>query len=173
MAKTMRHSARRRRDTAFIAMEPLTLPLVSEPLCEMEIQTEPARVVAFAGGRKAVAMIGSGTVSGRITGRVLPGGADWFVIDPNGVGHVDVRLMIEVDGGEFIDVAYDGKLVMPRGGWRRLSSGEDLPPDEVYFRTALRFVAADGDYGWLNSILAVGVGAMGPGWVRYSVHELR
>jgi hypothetical protein len=149
------------------------LPLEAEPLCEMVIQTAPARVVRFAGGRKAIALIRSGTVTGRIAGEVLAGGADWFVIDPAGVGHVDVRLMLAVEDDETIDVAYDGKLVMPRGGWKRLAAGEDLPPSEVYFRTSLRFVAPEGKYGWLNAIVAVGVGAIGPGWVRYTVYEIR
>jgi hypothetical protein len=90
------------------------------------------------------------------------------------VGHVDVRLAIAADNGETIDVAYDGKLIMPRGGWRRQAAGETVPSSEVYFRIVVKFIApADGDYGWLNSIVAVGVGTIGPDWVDYAVFELQ
>lgn len=132
------------------------------------------RAVTFAGGRKVISLVRDGTVSGRITGAILCGGGDWFVIDPAGVGHVDVRLAIATDSGETIDVAYDGKLVMPRGGWRRQAAGQTIPSSEAYFRTALKLIApADGDYSWLNSIVAVGVGTIGPDWVDYTVFELK
>jgi hypothetical protein len=145
---------------------------VYRPLCDLDLQLEPSLIVRSGLGMRVIAIVNSGTVRGRINGRALPGGGDWLLIDRDRVGHVDVRLMLELEDSAIVDVTYRGRLILPADGLSRLSEGNDLAPDEVYFRVAMEFNAPPGDHQWLNSIVAVGVGEIGAGWVRYQVSEV-
>jgi hypothetical protein len=52
-------------------------------------------------GLRVNAYISGGEIWGRgLRGRVLPVGADWLTIRPDGVGVLDVRAIIETSDGE-------------------------------------------------------------------------
>jgi hypothetical protein len=55
----------------------------------------------------------------------------------------------------------------------RLARGEAVDPGEYYFRTAIRFETGDAAFGWLNRVLAVGVGQRPPGGPVYDVYAVR
>lgn len=80
-----------------------------------------------------------------IRGEVLPGGADWQTLRPDGVREVHALYSIRTDDGATIVVDNRGVIV---------------PPDEnggqAYARTAPRFHAPRGKYEWLNKTSFVG-----------------
>jgi len=148
------------------------LMLRSSRLCDLDIQLEPLQVVRSSTGTKIIAIVRSGIVTGRLRGQVLSGGGDWLLIDKQRIGHVDVRVILRLDDGTLVDLTYRGRLVIPADGWTRLSNGEDLMADEAYLRISPEFNVTLGRYDWLNRIVAVGVGTIGAGWVRYRVYEI-
>jgi hypothetical protein len=142
-------------------------------LCDLDVSLEPSYVIPTHSGLNQIIRVRSGTVKGRINGEVLPGGGDWLVFDRDRVGRIDVRLALRLDGDAIVDVRYVGRLILPADGLRRLASGEALTPEETYFRTAPVFTAGSEQFAWLNRVLAVGVGQIGPDWVRYRIYEVK
>jgi Protein of unknown function (DUF3237) len=147
--------------------------LESAFLCDLDISLEPGYVIPTHSGLRQIIIVRSGTITGRISGEVLPGGGDWLVFDRDRVGHIDARLALRLDGGAVVDVRYIGRLLLPADGLRRLAAGETLAPQETYFRIAPTFSAGAEAAAWLNRVVAVGVGQIGPGWVRYRIHEVK
>ena len=48
----------------------------------------------------------------RLSGKVLLSVADWFLLDADGLGHLDVRITPETQDGAHIYVQYYGILVV-------------------------------------------------------------
>jgi len=60
---------------------------------------------------RVTGVITGGTVYGdRIHGKILPVGADWSRVLPNGIVEVDCRAMIETHDGAHINMMYDGRI---------------------------------------------------------------
>jgi hypothetical protein len=50
--------------------------------------------------------------------------------------------------------------------------GETVDPSQYYFRTTPVFETASEKYGWLNRIVAVGVGRFAANWVGYTIYAI-
>lgn len=124
-------------------------------------------------GQRMVANITGGRFEGeRLAGRIHASGADWIRVDPAGMGHVDVRIVLETADGANIYVAYSGYLEMNARFGEAVASGGETAIGELYLLTQLRFETGDARYGWLNHTLAVGEGRVVPGGIEYRVYEL-
>jgi len=124
------------------------------------------------GGRRFVGISG-GRVSGRkLSGRVLPGGADWQIVRGDGAADISARYVIESDAGARIRVASDGLRHGPPDVLDKLMRGDRVDPSLYYFRTAMRFETADASLNWLNRILAVARGEREARRVRLQVYEV-
>jgi hypothetical protein len=111
--------------------------------------------------------------SPRINARLSAPSGDWVRIQDNGNWMLDVRLLLTTDDGVPIFMHYNGVLRMDEGLGERLSSGEEIPGSEIYFRSAPYFETSSEKYGWLNDILAVGkMRSFGGGNVVYDVFEV-
>src|SRR5687767_5069073 len=65
----------------------------------------PLEVGDVAQGRRRIVPITGGTFEGPgIRGKILPGGADWQIIRPDGFTELDTRYTIETDKGQIIYV---------------------------------------------------------------------
>lgn len=102
------------------------------------------------GGRHRVVPVKGGTVTGpKLTGKVLPGGADWQTLLPSGVTQLEAKYVIEADDGTKIGVINRGvRRADPRTA-ARMAAGEVIPPTEYYFRTCPRFEVGPGPHAWL------------------------
>jgi hypothetical protein len=98
---------------------------------------------------------------------VLLGGADWVLASADGVGEADVRITLEADGGGLIHAYWNGVLKAPADALPRLARGEEIRAEEMYFRTTPRFQTSVPELLWLNEIVAVGAGSLGPGRVAH------
>lgn len=119
-----------------------------------------------AGYRRVIGITG-GTVAGpALNGQVLPGGADWNLIRPDGSVHVWARYELLTDGGDLVAVSNEG--LGP--GRERDASGEPAPwscPTRPSFETAAPALA------WLNTASFVGeLSTAGPGKVTIAVHRV-
>ena len=81
-----------------------------QPLFRAEITLAPAQELGEAPhGRRRIIPITGGRISGeRVSGRVLPGGADWQVVRADGVAELDARYTIETADGALIYVSNRG-----------------------------------------------------------------
>jgi hypothetical protein len=125
-------------------------------------------------GRRRIIGITGGRFSGeRLSGRVLPGGADWQVIRPDGVADLDARYTLETSDGALIYVRNRGYRHGPPEILRKLSLGEAVDPSLYYMRTTPRFETGDARYAWLNRIVCVATGARRSAAVELEVFEVK
>jgi hypothetical protein len=124
-----------------------------------------------AGGR-LLGGIGGGSFEGpRLGGRVEPIGGDFARAIDADTTEIDVRALLRTDDDALIYMTYTGIMRGARTVGRAMA-GEDVDQSEVYWRTLHRFETASEEYGWLNGVVAVGVGEALPGGVIYHIFEL-
>jgi len=124
-------------------------------------------------GIRQIVYVKGGTFEGpKIKGEVLPGGGDWLIVRPDGATVLDVRAAGRTDDGHIIYTYYRGIAVTPPEVRERMLKGEDIDPSEYYFRTTPVFETASEKYGWLNRIVAVGIGRFTPTGVAYKVYAV-
>jgi hypothetical protein len=125
-------------------------------------------------GRRRIINITGGRFSGeRLSGRVLPGGADWQVIRADGVADLDARYTLETNDGALIYVRNHGYRHGPPEILQKLSSGEAVDPSLYYMRTTPLFETGDARYAWLNRMICVGSGARRPNAVELEIFEVQ
>lgn len=115
-------------------------------------------------GLRRVVPITGGTFAGpSIKGKVLPGGADWQYVRPDGVLEVLAKYTLQTDDGALIMITNTGMRHAPPAVMERLTKGEMVPGSEYYFRTSAQFEAPAGSkYEWLNRALFIGVAERHP-----------
>jgi len=125
------------------------------------------------GGRRRVVPIIGGNVEGpRLKAEVLPGGADWQTIFPDGRTEVLARYTLQASDGASIGIVNRGVRRGPADVIRRLTSGEIVEPNEYYFRTAPVFEVAAGAHAWLLDYVFVGAGVRRPDCVLIKIYAV-
>jgi hypothetical protein len=123
------------------------------------------------GGRRVIEILG-GRVTGRMNGRIMSGGADWQIIRADGVADIQARYVIESDSGARVLVRSDGLRHGPSEVLAAIAKGEKVDPSSYYFRTVMRFEAADPSLDWLNRIIAIARGERERLAVKLDVFEV-
>jgi len=124
-------------------------------------------------GERRVIGITGGKVSGpKLSGRILPGGADWQIIRSDGAADIKARYTIETQAGALIMVTSEGLRHGPPDVMEKLRRGDNVDPRHYYFRTVMRFETSDTAVDWLNRILAIARGQREPRAVRLDVYEV-
>jgi hypothetical protein len=125
-------------------------------------------------GLRRVVPITGGTVTGpRFTGRVVPGGADWQVVRPDGVLQIEAKYTLESNDGVLVMVTNRGVRHGPQAVIDKLARGEPVDPSQYYFRTAAEFEApAESKYAWLNRAIFIGVAERTAAAAIVRFHEL-
>jgi hypothetical protein len=124
------------------------------------------------GDRRIIPITGGRVEGVRLTGRILPGGADWQIVRADGAADIQARYTIETQAGARILVSSDGLRHGPPDVIAQLARGEEVYPDRYYFRTVLRFETSHPSVDWLNRILALARGARHAQAVDLDVHEV-
>lgn len=125
-------------------------------------------------GKRRVAPVTGGRFEGeRLSGTVLPGGADWVINRQDGVMVVDVRLTLKTDDdGALIYLTYQGALRTNAEAMARFNKGGLLSDAEFNLRTIARFETGSEGYLWLNDMIAVGVGKQTATGPVYDIFEI-
>ncbi|HWZ90181.1 MAG TPA: DUF3237 domain-containing protein [Polyangiaceae bacterium] len=133
----------------------------SRPLITLRLSTAPTQNVgACPHGTRLTFPITGGAFDGdRLRGTVLPGGDDWVIQRPDGVLELDLRITLETDDGALVHMTFEGIR-------------DDDAPGAPYFRTLPRFQTAEPKYAFLNQLLAVGTGEIGPNGPVHVIEEL-
>jgi len=147
-----------------------------QPEFVAEVQAEVAAPIVIgasaAGERRIVPIIG-GRVSGpRLEGEILPGGADFQLIRPDGVAEIEARYALRLNDGALVHVVNRGLRHAAPEDVERLLRGEAVPPERVYFRTAPCFETAAPAHAWLRRRLFVGLGERQPAAVIVRIFAL-
>ena len=147
--------------------------LRSKLLFELTIDLEEPQIIGDVphGNRQILSNTGGSFEGPRLRGEVLPHGADWYLTRSDGVGELDVRVTLRTDDGDLIYMKSVGIFRYPQELAGRVLRGE-ADPAEYYMRDTSAFETASEKYGWLNSIVAVGVGSYRPGRVGMTVYEI-
>jgi hypothetical protein len=127
----------------------------------------PTEIGEVPHGRRRIVQILGGTFEGpAIKGKVLSGGADWQIIQPDGFSELDTRYTLETDKGQIIYVQNKGIRHAAPDVMKRLLAGEAVDPALVYFRTVPTFETSSPDLQWLARSVFVGIGERYPSDVR-------
>jgi hypothetical protein len=128
--------------------------------------------VTQAGLRRVVPILG-GLISGsRLKGTILPAGADYQLIQPDGYTTLDARYVARLDDGAMIYIVNTGVRFGPPEVMARIARGEPVDPALVYFRTTPRFETASPGHQWLIRPLFLATGARHPDRVEISIFEV-
>ena len=123
------------------------------------------------GVRRIIPIIG-GEVTGAITGKVLPFGADFQTIRPNELIDLEAKYAFETDDGAIVYVENKGMRFGPVELLQKLKRGEPVDPKLIYFRTVPRFETASPDHLWLMRSIFVCIGTRLPDRVLLDVYEV-
>lgn len=123
------------------------------------------------GGRRVIEILG-GRVAGRLNGKIMTGGADWQIIRADGVADIQARYVIEAENGARVLVTSNGLRHGPPEVLAAIARGEKVDPSSYYFRTIMRFEAAEPSLDWLNRIIAIARGERERLAVKLDVFEL-
>jgi hypothetical protein len=135
---------------------------------------EPIDLGVTPQGHRRVVPITGGRLDGpMVTGEILPGGADWQIVHPDGWVSVEARYTARSDDGVPISVVSRGLRHGPPEVMQRLLAGERPDPATYRFRTAITFeVEEASSLGWLNHVLAVSSAIRDPAAVHIDVYRV-
>jgi hypothetical protein len=142
------------------AAPPPTLTFAFELRAQVGPPTEVGQVPH---GRRRIVPILGGTVRGpQLNAKVVPGGADWQLIQPDGFSELDTRYTLETEQGQLVYVQNAGIRHAPPDVMQKLLAGEIVDPKLVYFRTVPKFETAAPELQWLARSVFVGIGERFP-----------
>ena len=129
--------------------------------------------IAVIGNGRLVAPVAGGTFAGeRLSGTVLPGGADWVTQSADGNASIDVRLLLQTDDGAMLGLTYHGRFIGAPGMMQRFVAGQPVDAAGFSLQTVATFETADPRYIWLNDTIVVGIGEQVDGRPAYQLYEI-
>jgi Protein of unknown function (DUF3237) len=123
-------------------------------------------------GRRRIIPITGGTVTGHVSGKVLPGGADFQIVVSETTADLDARYMVELDDGEHIFVQNRALRRGSAADIAKLVRGEPVAPEAIYFRSMPTFEVSSPALEWLTQSIFVGTGARFPDRVQLSIFRV-
>jgi hypothetical protein len=133
--------------------------------------------VTRAGHRRVIPVLG-GTVQGSsptgqpLEGIILPGGADWQILHPDGAADLEARYTLQTQDGALIQVTNRGMRRGDPDTLGRMNRGEPADVSRIYFRTVATFETSARAYLWLADALFIGTGERYPDRVHVRFHQV-
>ncbi len=112
--------------------------------------------VAGVGNRRIIPITGGKFEGPRLKGQILNNGADWQVVQDDGVARLDTRYALKTDDGALIYIQTRGFRYGPDDVMADMARGSTVDPEKYYFRVYIQFETGDARYAWLNRAMAVG-----------------
>ena len=139
-------------------MNALVPPLIHVFTAYVDIGTPQEIGDTITGRRRVIPILGGHVDGPRLTGAVLPGGADWQLVRTDGTAEVVARYTLQAADGTLISVVNRGLRRGPAEVLARLAAGKAVDPAHYYFRTTPVFTVAPGPHGWLADSVFVATG---------------
>jgi len=156
------------------AQQKMPTPPALEFAFEVIAQVAPPDKISTQAGERRIIPVTGGTFAGPdIKGKVLPGGADYQVIHPDGFTEVEAHYVIETDRGERVYVTNIGMRHAPPEVIAELNAGKLVDPSKVYFRTSPKFETDAPRLQWLTRSLFICTGERYPDGVKIQYYRVR
>lgn len=128
------------------------------PFLELDVMVDAVIDLGSQGiaGRRMVPITG-GTVSGAHSGVILPGGADWQQVLPDGSLDIAAHYVLKLNDG-LVGVDSRGLRHATPEVLARLDRGDQVDRSDYYFRTAIRLRTSAAALTYLNNLLLLSVG---------------
>lgn len=123
------------------------------------------------GRRRFIPLVG-GTFRGEAEGEVLPGGADWQTILPDGTIELSAHYLLKTRSGSLVEVTSIGLRYAAPEVLGKLARGEAVAREEYYFRTHMRLRSQAPELHAWNYRLFYSIGERKRALVCLSVFEL-
>ncbi|MGE3245457.1 MAG: DUF3237 domain-containing protein [Beijerinckiaceae bacterium] len=145
-----------------------------EHICDVSVLVaKPFEIGDVGTGERRIINIDGGTLSGpRFSGKVLPGGADFQIIRPNGFTILEARYAIQANDGALVYVENNGVRFGAPETMAKIKRGEPVDPAQVYFKSVIRFETAAENYRWMMESIFVCSGQRRPDSVELSIYRL-
>jgi hypothetical protein len=121
------------------------------------------------GERRVINVLGGSVTGPRLSATVLPGGADWQIVRPDGSALLEARYTLRTEDEALVYVSNTGIRRGPADVLARLAAGEDVDPALYYFRSFPRFETGHPAYAWPNDSLFLASGRREPAAVLLDV----
>jgi len=144
-----------------------------EPAFTVEARLGPLEDhgVTRAGHRRVVPIAG-GRVGGLFDAEILPGGADWQVVRPDGTVEIDTRYSARTPAGEHVHFRTSGVRSGPPLVLAALLRGEDVDPASYYFRVAVYLETSAPRLHFLERSIFVASAVRGADSVSYTAYRV-
>ncbi|KAJ6103891.1 hypothetical protein N7486_004113 [Penicillium sp. IBT 16267x] len=114
-------------------------------------------------GRRRCVPIMSGVVRGpHFNGEVVPGGADFMIVEEDQTTHVNTNYVIKSDDGAFLYIRTEGTRAGPPEVLKALMEGGPVDPSQYWFHL----------HKWMNDRVIVGRATRAKGEVCYDAYFL-
>ena len=123
-------------------------------------------------GHRRVVPIAGGLVVGLFDAEILPGGADWQVVRPDGTVEIDTRYSARTPAGEYVHFRTSGVRSGPPPVLAALLRGEDVDPASYYFRVAVYLETSAPRLDFLERSLFVASAVRGADRVAYTAYRV-
>ena len=127
--------------------------------------------VTRAGHRRVIAVAG-GRVSGVLDAEILPGGADWQLVRPDGAIEIDTRYSARTAAGEYVHFRTSGVRSGPPEVLAALLRGENVDPASYYFRVAVYLETSAPRLAFLERSIFVASAVRGADTVSYVAYRV-
>lgn len=150
------------------------MPLVTTHIATLKVEVaEPITIGETGEGLRRIVPITGGTIEGpHLNGHVLNAGADYQLIRADGYTTLDARYAIRLDDGTMIYVVNEGIRYGSQEVMDKITRGEPVAPEDVYFRTTPKFEVSNKDYAWLAKPVFVISGARRPDRVDMEIYQV-
>lgn len=149
-------------------------PLQLAPLFEIRVRIGEAYELGELDGerRRMIPILGGEFDGPGGNGVVLPGGADWQTLGPDGLTRLHARYAIRMRDGVVIEVNNRGVRRASADAAARIASGLEVDRSERYFVTTPVFEAPHGPHRWLREHVFLARGLRFPDRVHIRVFRV-
>jgi hypothetical protein len=126
------------------------------------------RVIAIAGGRVS----GLPGAEVQLDAEILPGGADWQLVRPDGTIEIDTRYSARTPAGEHVHFRTSGVRSGPPEVLAALLRGEAVDPASYYFRVAVYLETSAPRLASLERSVFVAAAVRGADTVSYVAYRV-
>ena len=123
-------------------------------------------------GHRRVVPIAGGRVVGLFDAEILPGGADWQVVRPDGTVEIDTRYSARTPADEYVHFRTSGVRSGPPPVLAALLRGEDVDPASYYFRVAVYLETSAPRLDFLERSVFVASAVRGADRVAYTAYRV-
>ncbi|RDK43372.1 hypothetical protein M752DRAFT_335190 [Aspergillus phoenicis ATCC 13157] len=155
-------------------MEPLSPPPALTHLFTLRCAVDPPLEIGKGPyGRRRCVPIKSGTVRGKyLVGEVVPGGADFMLVEENQTTHVNTNYVIKSEDGAYIYVRTEGTRSGPPEVLKALMEGDGVDPASYWFHLHIKLETGHEKYRWMTNRVIVGRATRAKGEAAYDAYFL-